>query len=424
MDKKPTSGDDNSEPYEEIDGLRKHTTFAGSAFYISPEMFQRVYTALTDVWSVGVTLYVLVAGYPADNLQKAFNILQTADKSKRNLRSLPNMPSDMPDSYYDLLEQALTYRYRNRPTAGQLLKHEFVQFHKDLLDGGTAPSLSLEDVAAAAAQQPTEENGSGSRRTATVTASMSVRGSVVRHTLFLGFKQFERSVTTLLAAMLSKRELEQLLLLLQERSAAIMVKENGNNIIDDAPDDDENAKTKKETTYETKVVSNDDGNNNEMKDNDETTTGQKLSVVKIGELRGIIKHDLQNHVVLDTMSKIPNAQLYENFAYHTALLNDFTTNANINSNVASLSASLGGRKRVLRRMNSASNLRGLSNFTGSNGSERSASSLRGGRRFIGGGSRRGGGRNSVHGTAVFRNMAAAEASNSNANKSASGAMEM
>jgi hypothetical protein len=42
-----------------------HTTFAGSAFYISPEMFQHSYTNKTDVWSVGVTLYVLVAGYPA-----------------------------------------------------------------------------------------------------------------------------------------------------------------------------------------------------------------------------------------------------------------------------------------------------------------------------------------------------------------------
>ena len=41
----------------------QHHTFAGSAFYISPEMFQRAYTSKTDVWSTGVTLYVLVAGY-------------------------------------------------------------------------------------------------------------------------------------------------------------------------------------------------------------------------------------------------------------------------------------------------------------------------------------------------------------------------
>lgn len=58
--------------------LLTHTTFAGSAFYISPEVFQRTYTQRADIWSAGVTLYVLVAGYPADVLQKAFNQLQKA----------------------------------------------------------------------------------------------------------------------------------------------------------------------------------------------------------------------------------------------------------------------------------------------------------------------------------------------------------
>jgi serine/threonine protein kinase len=43
------------------DNLIYHTTFAGSAFYMSPEMFKKEYTALTDVFSVGVVLYVVVA---------------------------------------------------------------------------------------------------------------------------------------------------------------------------------------------------------------------------------------------------------------------------------------------------------------------------------------------------------------------------
>lgn len=53
--------DNNGSPQQ--NDVDEHHTFAGSAFYISPEMFQKMYTTKTDVWSAGATLYVLVAGY-------------------------------------------------------------------------------------------------------------------------------------------------------------------------------------------------------------------------------------------------------------------------------------------------------------------------------------------------------------------------
>jgi len=189
-----------------VEGL--HTTFAGSAFYISPEMFQRTYTTKTDVWSVGVTLYVLVAGYPADVLQRAFNRLQSAD---RNLKELPNMPDDMPDSFFDMLEGLLVYRHKKRKSAGEMLSQEFVQFHKS--------AFSVEQIAMQA--QSNEEAGplpDGLKPAARKgrTTSVSLRGSVGRHSQFLDYQKYQRSLTTLLATLLDKKELANLMTVISD----------------------------------------------------------------------------------------------------------------------------------------------------------------------------------------------------------------
>lgn len=185
-----------------VEGL--HTTFAGSAFYISPEMFQRTYGPKTDVWSVGVTLYVLVAGYPADVLQKAFNKLQS---SNRKLRELPNMPDNMPDSFYDMLEGLLEYRHKKRKSAGEMLNHEFVQFHKS--------AFSFEQIAMQAQIDDDEQISSlpGLSKPIALgrTTSVSLRGSVGRHSQFLDYQRYQRSLTTLLATLLNKKELAVLM---------------------------------------------------------------------------------------------------------------------------------------------------------------------------------------------------------------------
>jgi len=99
----------------------------------------------------------------------------------------------------------------------------------------------------------------------------------------------------------------------------------------------------------------------------------------------------------DALEKLPNAELYNNFAYHTALLTDFGRGDYI-GNAASLSASLGRRRRrggSLKLKRSSSFTRRLSGTARMTGSNRSTSSL--GRR--GGGSSRG--RHSVHGSNVY-----------------------
>ena len=252
-----------------------HTTFAGSAFYISPEMYQRTYTSKTDVWSVGATLYVLVAGYPAEKLQKAFNILQTGNN--RNLKSLPNLPEEMPDSFYELLEGLLTYRHKRRPSAGDMIKSEFVMFHKEHEENNM---LSLDEVAAVAAAKPPSMKAG----TAVRTTSISLKGSVDRHNLFLGFKKFERSLTALLATMLSKKELYNLIDILRDRV---------NTSRDAEPQQQSLADTVAAIAAE---IQAEDGKE-AVDDAGMKTERQQLSVVKIVDLKGILKNEIGNEQV-------------------------------------------------------------------------------------------------------------------------------
>lgn len=197
MFQSPTPGSDlriidfGSGTNRAVEGI--HTTFAGSAFYISPEMFQRTYTQKTDIWSIGVTLYVLVAGYPAEKLQKTFNILQ---QNERDVRELPNFPDDMPDSFVDMLDSLLIYRHKQRKTAAEMLDHEFVRFHQS--------AFSMEQIALEA-QQDTESSPSKNRM------SISIKGSVSRHTQIVDYQKYQRGLTTLLATLLDKKELGQLM---------------------------------------------------------------------------------------------------------------------------------------------------------------------------------------------------------------------
>lgn len=187
------------------DELFLHTTFAGSGFFISPEMFHKHYTKMTDVWSAGVVLYVLVAGYPADALQNAFNKLHSNERTISTLKTLPHMPENMPETYFEMLHSCLIYKHRLRKNAGDILDTcEFIRFHREHdieagdNDDNVDPLITLDEI--------TNDARSNNR-----TKSVLIEGSVTRHTAMLKYGQFERSVTSLLAALLDKEELKLLL---------------------------------------------------------------------------------------------------------------------------------------------------------------------------------------------------------------------
>eukprot|EP00978_Attheya_sp_CCMP212_P002471 scaffold5073_cov47-Attheya_sp.AAC.1 len=322
MDPPPSS----SKHGEEEEDLVEHSTFAGTAFYISPEVFQKKYTSKTDVWSIGVVLYVLVAGFPAAELQKAFNILQSSN-ANRNLRSLPNLPDNMPDSYYDMLEELLVYRHKKRKTAGQILRDcEFVSFHKrqetkdeEEEETMVAGSLSLEQIAAEAMDHANNDMLSNNLSNASKrTTSVLLSGSVRRHTSYLGYQKFERSITTLLATILSKKEYERLVRQLYKKIA------------------------------EPQELSEVD-HNAEDHDHDHRHHAAKLRVIQVRDLKNIL-NDLDLGHVVDRMDKLPNASTYETFAYRVTLLRQFTSlDYDALNSARSISSATPGMQRSDRR---------------------------------------------------------------------------
>ena len=137
-----------------------------------------------------VTLHVEVGAYLTHfstsslpllfrRLQETFNILQSNTKGR--LRNLPNLPENMPSSFYEMLEGALSYRHKERSEAGQLMKGEFSQFHIHHAEagGGKPGTISIHEVAAEAAGEhaittPETDNFSGAKKTISVVLEGSV----------------------------------------------------------------------------------------------------------------------------------------------------------------------------------------------------------------------------------------------------------
>jgi len=313
-----TSESNNSESNNnEVD---RHHTFAGSAFYISPEMFQRTYTSKTDVWSAGATLYVLVAGYPADRLQESFNILQGREEGR--LKKLPNLPDNMPESFYEMLEGALVYRHKHRMDAGQLKESEFAQFHiqhKQLEQGSKPGTISIHEIAAEAAGEfsdkvPEMANPSQSR-----TSSVLLEGSVRRHSAYLGYQKFERSVTAALATMLSKDTCKRLLLLLREQHKTGQHAKN------------EGSESRVGSTTEGTEADRQESPGLDTSGGKRTkANAEKLQVVTIKVLLELlggidVEDDREVKEVIAMIEGMKNFHMYENFAYHISLLRQFVS---------------------------------------------------------------------------------------------------
>merc|ERR1712056_108907 len=101
------------------------TTKAGTPYYVAPQVLAGKYDQLSDMWSVGVIMYVMLCGYPPFFGETDAEVL-----SKVRLGNFSFNAADWKNISEDaknLIRMLLKMNPRDRYTAEQALNHEWVK---------------------------------------------------------------------------------------------------------------------------------------------------------------------------------------------------------------------------------------------------------------------------------------------------------
>ncbi|KAM3293182.1 hypothetical protein ACQJBY_036632 [Aegilops geniculata] len=110
----------------------------GSAYYIAPEVLKRRYGPEADIWSIGVMLYIFLAGVPpfwAENENAIFTAVLRGQVDF-NGDPWPNISAGAKD----LVKKMLNINPKERLTAFQVLNHPWIK------EDGDAPDTPLDNV--------------------------------------------------------------------------------------------------------------------------------------------------------------------------------------------------------------------------------------------------------------------------------------
>ncbi|KAJ1274051.1 hypothetical protein BS78_05G033400 [Paspalum vaginatum] len=110
----------------------------GSAYYIAPEVLKRKYGPEADIWSVGVMLYIFLAGVPPFWAENENGIFTAILRGQLDLASEP-WPH-ISSGAKDLVKKMLNINPKERLTAFQVLNHPWIK------EDGDAPDTPLDNV--------------------------------------------------------------------------------------------------------------------------------------------------------------------------------------------------------------------------------------------------------------------------------------
>lgn len=95
-------------------------TYAGTPYFMAPEVINENYGHKCDIWSLGCVLYMLVAGrLPFEGYTKP----EVFGKIKKGMYKAPNCSQHCAD----LIGQMLTVDEARRPSAADCYKHAWFQ---------------------------------------------------------------------------------------------------------------------------------------------------------------------------------------------------------------------------------------------------------------------------------------------------------
>ncbi|KAL6503942.1 CDPK-related kinase 6 [Orobanche gracilis] len=97
----------------------------GSAYYVAPEVLHRSYSSEADIWSIGVTTYILLCGSRPFWARTESGIFRSVLRADPNFYDAP-WPSVSPEAK-DFVKRLLNRDHRKRMTAAQALTHPWLR---------------------------------------------------------------------------------------------------------------------------------------------------------------------------------------------------------------------------------------------------------------------------------------------------------
>ena len=110
------------------------TTQCGTPGYVSPEILEGVpYDTKSDMWSLGVIVYILLGGYPPFSDQNQRELFQKIRKGHYEFHE--EYWGSVSDDAKDLISCLLTVKPSKRLSADEALKHKWMMQDADVLAG-------------------------------------------------------------------------------------------------------------------------------------------------------------------------------------------------------------------------------------------------------------------------------------------------